>query len=110
MALIQIIAIVFAAFAWSRALLRFKDRKISLGAFLLWTLIWAAVVVVALVPAIPALIASLIGIRRPVDIAVYLSIIILFYLVFRIYVKLDGMEQNMTKLVREMSLTHKKRK
>ncbi len=106
--IIQIFATVFALFAWSRALLRYKDRKISNNEFIFWSVIWLGVVVVAFIPGINALVSDAIGIRRPIDFFVYLSIILLFYLVFRIYIKLDTVNGEITKIVREFALRKKK--
>lgn len=106
--IIQIFATVFALFAWSRALLRYKDRKISNNEFIFWSVIWLGVVVVAFIPGISALVSDAIGIRRPIDFFVYLSIILLFYLVFRIYIKLDTVNGEITKIVREFALRKKK--
>ena len=95
---IQILAIIFAVFALSRAFLRFKDKKVSTKEFLFWSVIWIAVIVVALLPRITGIISSLLGVGRGVDIIIYISIIALFYLIFRVYVKIDSLEQNISKV------------
>lgn len=107
---IEIIVVVFALFAWSRALLRFKARKLSQGSFVFWSWVWICALVVVFIPSVPAFFSTRIGIRRPVDIAVYASIVLLFYMVFRIYVQLDHMEQEITKIVREITLRKKDKK
>ncbi|MBW2969191.1 DUF2304 domain-containing protein, partial [Candidatus Woesearchaeota archaeon] len=38
------------------------------------------------------------------DFVVYLSIILLFYMIFRIYVRFESFEQDITKLTREITL------
>ncbi len=105
---IQIIVIIFAVFAWSRAVLRFKDGKITLGELVLWSVIWTAVLVVAIIPGLTSSVAGLVGIKRGIDVAVYFSIIILFYLIFRLYVKAETQQHEITKLVRELALRRKK--
>jgi len=107
---IQIIAVLFALFAYSRAILRFKDKKITGKEFLFWSIIWISIIIVALLPGVTSWFSNLFGIRRPIDLGIYASIIILFYLIFRMYVKLEGVEQDITKVVRNMAMKKEKRK
>ena len=106
--ILQLFVVLFVLFAISRAFLRLRDRQISLAEFLFWNSVWAAALIVIFVPQVTTAIARIFGIGRGIDIAVYLSIILLFYLVFRIYVKLDQLEQDTTKLVRIMALSEAK--
>jgi len=108
--LIQIIVVAFAIFALSRAVLRFKDRKISALSFSLWSILWVAAVVVILLPGTSFFFANILGIQRGADFVVYVSIITLFYLMFRLYVKINAVEKNITKLVREVAIERGKKK
>lgn len=105
--IIQLIALVFSLFAWSRALLRYKDRKIPPMDFIFWTVVWSGIAVVSLFPNIISFLSRTTGVGRPIDLFVYGGIILLFYLVFRIYVKAEQQEQNITKLVRDLALRKK---
>ncbi|MBI2564797.1 DUF2304 family protein [Candidatus Woesearchaeota archaeon] len=107
--ILQILAIIFALFAWSRAVLRFKDKKITSYEFGFWTSIWMSVIIVAFFPDIIRLFSNIVGINRPVDIIIYSSIVLIFYLLFRIYVKIETLDQNLTVIVREMALLKKKK-
>lgn len=107
--IIQVIAIVFSVFAWSRAILRFKDGSMTFKELLFWSVIWIAVLVVAIIPGVTSAIADLIGIERGIDVAVYAGIVLLFYLIFRLYVKIETQQHEITKLVREISLRRAKK-
>ncbi len=107
--ILQTVALVVALFAVSRAFLRFKDRKLSLLALLFWLVIWAGVVVAAFVPTMLTWLSAQFGVQRGVDILVYGGIILLFYLIFRVYVKLETLDQQLTKTVRELALRKKKK-
>ncbi len=109
MQIIQILGIIFALFALSRAVLRFKDKNITWKGLVFWSVIWIGIIIVAIIPSIFNKLSTFVGIGRPVDILIYVSIILLFYMVFRLLIKLETIEQNITKLVREISI-HKKRK
>lgn len=100
----EIIVVLFVLFAWSRVLLRFRERKISRWEFAFWSILWLVVLVVLFIPSVTQPIAKILNIGRGIDVVVYLSIVLLFYLVFRIYVKIEGIEQEVTKVVRETTL------
>ncbi|MFC1729994.1 DUF2304 domain-containing protein [candidate division KSB1 bacterium] len=101
--------LLFVLFALSRAVLRFKGRQITLSEFLFWALVWIVVGVLIIIPDTTNALARLFGVGRGVDAIIYISIALLFYLVFRIYVKLENVEQEITKVVREVSLNKGKR-
>lgn len=108
--IIQVLMILFALFAWSRAALRLKDKSISLAGFSFWSCIWIIVIVFASLPEAFALVSNFFGIGRATDLAIYVSIIALFYLIFRLYVKVDKQNQEMTTLVRELAIKKNRKK
>lgn len=107
--IIQILAFVFVTFAASRAILRARDKKISIGELFFWLAIWGGLIFVVFFPNIISYIARFIGIGRGVDVIVYMSITLLFYLIFRLYVKLEETEREITKLVREHALSKRRK-
>lgn len=102
--IIQILLILFAVFAWSRAFLRMRSKNISIGEFSFWSLIWSAVIIIGIVPEIISKLSAIVGIGRGTDLAIYVGIILLFYLMFRLYVKVDSQNREVTKLVREIAI------
>jgi hypothetical protein len=107
--LIKIILILFIVFAVSKVALRYKDKVISLQEFLLWTIFWFFVGFVVIFPEVTSWLASWLGVGRGVDLVIYLSVLILFYLVFRALVRLDKIEKDVTKIVREIGLSQKEK-
>ncbi len=107
---LQIIVVLFALFAWSRAILRLRDHKISVGEFVFWTVIWATVITTAWLPQTANVISHGFGVSRPIDLAVYVSILLMFYLIFRVYVQQEQLQQETTKLVREIAMRFPKHK
>jgi len=100
---ITILMIAFALFAFSRAVLRIRHGDITKTEFAFWSLLWSLVIVVALIPSFASRIAEIFGIGRGVDAMIYVSILVLFYLVFRVYVKLEHIEHEITLLTRNVS-------
>ena len=87
--LLQIIITLFAIFAISRSYLRFKKNNESFGEFILWICIWISIVIVVLFPKITAIPALLLGVDRGIDVMVYLSIVFLFYSIYRVYSNIE---------------------
>jgi len=107
MVIIKIVVTLFALFALSRAILRFKKKEISKKEVLWWSLLWLTLIIVALLPGFTTFFANLFGIGRGADVVLYASVIILFYLIFKIYVKIEQVEKNLTKIVRKLTLKKK---
>ena len=107
---IQILLFVFIIFAVSRVILRFKDGEVHLGALLFWLFVWTGAVFVVLSPAKTTKFAKLLGIGRGADIIIYLSLALLFYLVFRINVLVENLETRISQLIREITLKDVKTK
>ncbi len=100
----QLIVIVFCLFAAMRVWQKAKSRALNRrwGAF--WLAFWLAVGLVVALPWTTSLLAARLGVTRGVDLVMYVAVIALFYLVFRLTVKIEKLESNITKLVREIAL------
>jgi hypothetical protein len=101
---IQIVLICFAVFATSRVLIRYRRggmRMVDLG---LWLLFGVAVFVVALLPDTTNLLARWLGVGRGVDTAMYLSLLVIFYLLFRSFAKIEDLDRQLTRVVRASAL------
>ena len=101
---IQIIIVIFAIFALTRAILRIKKKDIRPMEFVFWSMLWIAVIIAVFFPGLVSIVANFLGISTGMGFLVYISILLLFYLVFRIYVKLDYFDQRLSKLIRELSI------
>ena len=107
---IQVIIVAVALIALGGAIRRFIKRELSLRRLLAWSILWVAAVVVVLVPATAERLAGLLGVGRGVDVVIYLSIALLFYLQFRLFARLDRIERDLTKVVRDAALKNFKEK
>lgn len=103
MILLKIFIIIFIVFAISRAYLRFKGKTLSLSNLIFWIIIWLATIIFVFYPEASDMIAKLLGLERGTDTVFFIAIIAMFYLIFRLYVKLDSIDKDLTKLVTEIS-------
>ena len=106
----HILVYIFLLFAWSRAGLRYKDRQISVWEFIFWSLLWVSIAVVSALPGLTDVLAAHLGIARGSDVVVYLSIMLMFYLLFRLYVKIGTTERRFSELVRSIAVEDALRK
>ena len=105
---IQLLISLFLFFALSRVFLRLKDRSIGLGQFFFWCGLWFLVFFTVFYPDFTTYWAKLLGIGRGVDAILYSSVIVLFYLVFRLHVLLENVHHEVTRLIREVALLPQK--
>ena len=104
MSFVQIILLAFILFAIIRAVLRFKNKDIRVNEFFFWMVLWGAIAVVVIFPDLTSRLAALLGVGRGADLAIYLSTILVFYLIFRLMVSLDKIDQDVTKIVSALAL------
>jgi hypothetical protein len=102
--MVQILALVFFTFTLSRAFLRWRDGSLTLGELVFWGLVWVGMGVIVLAPQITTRVAGWLGVGRGSDLVLYGAVALVFYLVFRIYVMLERLEQQITTLVRHEAL------
>jgi hypothetical protein len=108
--LIKILLILFIIFVISRVAMRYRDKAISLQELILWTIFWFIVAFVIIFPEVTSLVANWLGVGRGVDLVIYISVLILFYLIFRTLVRLDKIEKDITKIVREVAIKDQNKK
>ncbi len=101
---LQLAIVALVLFFYSRAVLRLKDGQITLWEFTFWTIIWGGVAVAIFIPTLLSKISQSVGITRGLDLVVPLALIIVFYMVFRSYIKIEQLEQDLTKMTRIVAL------
>jgi hypothetical protein len=101
---IQFLIIGFSFFALSRTILNFKRGRISIKNLIFWSGLWLGIIIITFLPQITGLFAEILGVGRGADVAVYLSIILIFYLLFRIFTHLEKIDYEITQIVRKKAL------
>jgi len=101
---IQIVLLCFALFAMSRVLIRYRRGGMRVLHVFLWLVFWIAVGVVAFHPDTTNLLARWLGVGRGVDTAMYLSLLVIFYLLCRSFGKLEDLDRQLTRVVRANAL------
>jgi hypothetical protein len=104
MSIIQIILISFAAFALSRVVLNWKRGALTLAGLAGWTAFWIAAAAVVIRPETASALARFLGVGRGADVVIYLALVAAFFLLFRLFAKIEAIERQLTKLVRMLAL------
>lgn len=105
--IIKLIIIVFVLTVIGRTIARFQKGDITTRELTIWTIFWLLVGLVAIAPKKTDAIAQWLGVERGADLLVYISIMVLFFIVFKIIVKLEKIDRDITKVVRQTALKNK---
>lgn len=57
-----------------------------------------------MLPDTTSYLAELVGVGRGADLIVYLSIVLIFYIIFQMTIKIEKIERNITKVVRTVAM------
>jgi len=101
---IEALLTIFALFAWSRAILKFRSKIINQKELIFWSFLWLTAIIIVFIPGKTTFLAHLLGMGRGFDAMVFLAIIALFYAVYRLYIKSNEVDQDITQIVRQMAL------
>ena len=100
----QVALCIFLFFALSRVFLRFKSKEVSWRGLIFWSFLFSSAMVVTVFPDISTRAAKALGIGRGADAVIYTSIVLLFYLVFRLYVYIQDIHYEISDLVKKLAL------
>jgi len=101
----KVFSFVLAVIAISKSYVDFRARLESLQIFLFWVFTWLGIVVVALFPSIiDYILGSFGGGRAGLGTVFGMGLVFLYFLAYRIYVKIGRVEQKLTKTVQELAL------
>jgi hypothetical protein len=104
MLLFQIFLLLFFLFAIVKVVARYRSGDVAMGWLVGWVALWLAAAVVVWWPDVTMPVARFFGITRGADLVVYLSVAGLFYLFFRVMVKLEKIDKQLTAVTRAVAL------
>ncbi len=83
---------------------QFKKKSIGGGEFFGWLAIWIIAIIIVAYPKLTSFLANYVGVGRGVDLVIYISIIVIFYLFFRLLMRIERMEKDITKITRAIAI------
>lgn len=102
--LIQILITLFAIVALFGTVRRFRRGALSRRGLLFWLALWIAVGALVWIPQATNRVAAFLGVGRGADAVFYISVVVLFYAVFRLYGKIENVEHQMNEMVKKVAL------
>ena len=107
MYLIQILLVIFFVFAVLKVAGRYKHGDISILSAIVWWFFWLAAAWVVIAPNSTAYFAKILGVGRGADLVVYVSLVAIFFIIFRLMIKVEKQNKEITLLVRQLALKNK---
>lgn len=104
MMLFQIFFSLFIIFALFNVFNRFRAKEIGIVWLIFWVLFWLAAEIVAFIPNLSNIPARFLGIGRGADLVVYISLALLFFFFFKLVIRIEKLNRDITKLTRKLSI------
>jgi len=105
-----ILSIIIIFFILKITINFFVKKNISSKFFIFWLLLWFLGLLFINFTPLLSFLAKKLGISRGVDLAVYTSIILIFYFLYLINVEIYEIKKRIEKLVRDLALKNLKNK
>jgi hypothetical protein len=87
-----------------RVVIKWKQGILTSRDLVFWTGFWLVVGIIILLPDTTSYLAEIVGVGRGADLIVYLSIVLIFYIIFQMTIKVEKIERNITKVVRTVAM------
>jgi len=101
----QIIALLFIILFVLRLYQQRKKKQINGNEFLFWLSFWSlGAIAIIFIKQLDALLAQLGFSSGGINFLLYLAVLSLFYFIFKLRLKINKLEKNLTDLVREIAL------
>lgn len=100
--------VLFALLIIARTYGQYKKEIVSRYWLLAFSGFWIVVAGAALVPRATDKFAQALGVERGADLFVYVSVLVLLYAVYRLFVRTQKMHEEITELVRQIALANAK--
>jgi hypothetical protein len=104
----KVILTIFFLFAWTRVFNRYYRGRTHLLSLLIWTVIWGGGLYLIYVPNKADFTARLLGASNGANAVFTITIIVLYYSVYRIYSKIEELTNELNKLNQAASIAHAK--
>ena len=105
--LFQSLFTVFALVAIVSVIKKKKAGQFGAKGMIFWVLFWLTAIVAVLWPDSTTILANRFGIGRGTDFILYISVAVIFYLIFRLHIKIESIGRDITKIVRKETLEKK---
>jgi len=104
----QIIGLIIIGFFAARLSWQRKNKEINANEFFFWLIFWIlAALAIVFLRQIDIFVGRLGFTASGIDVLLYIAVVMMFYFVFRMRIRLAKMESDISKIVREVALKDK---
>ena len=104
----QVLALILIAFFVSRLFWQKKKGTLGANEYIFWLFFWIlSAIAIIFIKYIDQLVETLGFTGSGIDVLIYFGVVFLFYLIFRLRLRLEKMEKNITKIVRDTAINNK---
>jgi small membrane protein len=104
----KLIAIIIILYFIARVYWQKKKNQISINEYYFWMFFWfLTFLAIIFIKKIDNIVASLGFSSSGINVLFYIGVVILFYFIFRLRLKIEKMERTITKIIRDISLNNK---
>ncbi len=104
---IQILITLASIFAIAKSVISYIHKTIRLPTFILWSIFWSCIIFLVWQPNLTDRLAALLQVGRGADAIFYISLIAVFYLIFKMFIRFEHIDSSITTLVRELGILKK---
>lgn len=104
----QLLLSILILFVLWRTYSAYKKRNLSETFIFIWGIFWLGVLVLVFQQGLVSKVANALGISRGVDLVIYISLIVIFFMLYKILVLIDDLNSKITQLVRKNAIEHSK--
>ena len=102
--LFQLLFSLFVVFATISVYSKKRSGLLSASGAIFWILFWLLAVVFVWWPDSTVKLANFLGIGRGADLVLYVSLAVVFYILFRLGVRIEMINRDVTRVVRDKTL------
>jgi small membrane protein len=104
MDIIQLVILAFSIFALSRVINNIRARNTDKIGMWFWVVFWIVIIFATLFPGLIDSVFLFFGVESVAEFGLYSMMILLAYMIFRLYAKIEDTEKNITKIVRTIAI------
>ena len=102
--LFQSLFSLFALFAIVSVVKKKQETLLGSKGTIFWIVFWLSASVFVWWPNSTVILANYLGIGRGTDLILYVSLVIIFFVLFRLHIKIESIGRDITKVVRKEAL------
>lgn len=102
--LVALLTPLFSLLMIIRSLSLYWKKKQTWRELIVWVLLWLGIGLVAFYPAVLDVLPPVVGIKSGVNVLVFFGFVVLFYGLFRLFIKVEDLEEKIVKMNRHRAL------